>query len=300
MRGRGAAVLAGAVLGGTVMRGRGAAVLAGQLCTETCDMVYFGHGFSQFGAVALRQAAGHHQRGLGRLGFGQRQDRVDRLLTGLFHEGASVDYHQVGLLVGAGLRKTVGGEQTGELVGIDLVLGASERVQDERPRLGTVSPRTAGLSTVGLGTAGLRTASPVTAGLGTVSPRTAGLSTAGLGTAGLNTANLRTANRGTAGPNTANLRTANRGTAGPNTVGLKIASRGTAGLRTASRGTAGPRTVGRGTAGPRTVGLGTAGPRTVSLRKRSLAPRSHLRNLIRSLIAAATESHLVSFRSHLV
>ena len=65
----------------------------------------------------------------------QAQDRVDRLLAGLVDEGARVDDDDVGLVGRIDRRHAVGSETTLELVGVDLVLRAAERLEEVGLRL---------------------------------------------------------------------------------------------------------------------------------------------------------------------
>ena len=99
---------------------------------ESGDAVGLRQGLGQFVAVALRETAGHHQRSAGRFGLREGQDRVDRLLSGILHEGAGVYDHHVGLGRLARRRQAVGNQQSNKLVGVNLVLGAPQGVHHER------------------------------------------------------------------------------------------------------------------------------------------------------------------------
>ena len=86
-------------------------------------------GVSELFAVALGHAAGDDQASSRPPDVGQGQDGVDRLLAGRFDEGASVDDDQVGLLRPGSPVVTVSLQGPGQLVGVHLVLRASERLQ---------------------------------------------------------------------------------------------------------------------------------------------------------------------------
>ncbi len=100
---------------------------------EPDDRVGLGHGFGQLVAVALGETPGDHDLGVVTALGAEGEHGVDGLLAGLFDEGAGVDHDQVG---GFGRRrgnKPIGEQRAGELVGVDLVLGAAERFHPERP-----------------------------------------------------------------------------------------------------------------------------------------------------------------------
>ena len=95
---------------------------------EASHPVGLGQGLGQFVAVTLGQAAGDHQPGRRALGGGQLQDGVDRLPAGLLDEGAGVDHHHVGRARPVGPLQTAGGQRSLQLVRVDLVLGAAQRL----------------------------------------------------------------------------------------------------------------------------------------------------------------------------
>jgi hypothetical protein len=90
-----------------------------------------GEGVGQLVAVALGQAAGDDQPGALLPGVGQREDGLDRLLPGGVDEGARVDDHEVGDSGVIGRHHALGEEGADDLLGVDLVLGAAERLEDE-------------------------------------------------------------------------------------------------------------------------------------------------------------------------
>ena len=85
--------------------------------------------------MTFGHAAGDDQLGALATLVAQGQDRVDRLLTGLVDEGTRVDDDDVGLVRRVDRCHAVGGEATHELVGIDLVLRAAERLEEVGLRL---------------------------------------------------------------------------------------------------------------------------------------------------------------------
>ncbi len=85
-------------------------------------------------AVALGQAPdGDHGAGLpAALEVGRRQERVDGVLLRRLDEAAGVHHDGLGVLRVVDEEETVGGEPTGELLGVDVVAGAAERHQGDR------------------------------------------------------------------------------------------------------------------------------------------------------------------------
>ena len=99
---------------------------------EAGDGVSLRKGVSELLAVALGHAAGDDEAGARPAGVAQGQDGLDRLLSGGLDEGAGVDNHDVGLVGGCRRHQTVGDQRAHELVGIDLVLRAAERLDPKR------------------------------------------------------------------------------------------------------------------------------------------------------------------------
>ncbi len=111
-----------------MVAGGGRARVVEQRVPEAHHGVDLGQLGGQLVAVALGQAAGDHQAGAVAPVVGQRQDGVDRLLAGLVDERAGVDDHDVGGGGVVGLGEPVGDQAAVELVRVDLVLGAAERL----------------------------------------------------------------------------------------------------------------------------------------------------------------------------
>ena len=98
---------------------------------EAAHRVGLRQGGGQLVAVALGHAPGDDQLGAVGLAVGQRQDHVDGLLAGLLDEGAGVDHHEVGVLRRGRRGHPVGQHGAHQLVGVDLVLGAAEGLDEE-------------------------------------------------------------------------------------------------------------------------------------------------------------------------
>ena len=95
-------------------------------------------------AVALGQAADRHDglaAGPVRLEVGGLEQRVDGVLLGCLDEAAGVDHHRVGLGGVGDEAEPVGGQPTGQLLGVDLVAGAPEGEQRDGERVSAVGGR---------------------------------------------------------------------------------------------------------------------------------------------------------------
>ncbi len=101
----------------------------GEWPPEPCHEIDLGQRRSELVAVPLGHAARDDQARAGTTRAGELQHRLDRLLPGRLDERARVYDHEVGLLGARGGHEAVGLEQTGELVRVDLVLRAAERLQ---------------------------------------------------------------------------------------------------------------------------------------------------------------------------
>ena len=120
---------------GAVALGRGDV----ERLTEAGDLVDLGQLGGEFVAVPLGHAAGDDQaRSVGAL-FVEREDRVDRLTAGVVDEGAGVDHDEVGERGVVGGLHAVREQRADQLVGVDVVLRAAERL-DVEP-LGHDDPR---------------------------------------------------------------------------------------------------------------------------------------------------------------
>ena len=108
---------------------------SGDVDAERCNLIDLGKRVRDLVAVAFGHAAGDDQLGALTTLVAQAQDRVDRLLAGLVDEGARVDDDDVGLVGRIDRRQAVGSETTLELVGVDLVLRAAERLEEVGLRL---------------------------------------------------------------------------------------------------------------------------------------------------------------------
>src|SRR5262245_51944246 len=95
------------------------------------DRIDLGHLLQDLAAVALRQAAGDDQRAAAAapLQLGELEDGVDRLLARAVDEGARVHDHAFGVLGALYERMAGGGEAAEHQLGVDLVLGTTERGQ---------------------------------------------------------------------------------------------------------------------------------------------------------------------------
>ena len=91
--------------------------------------IHLGERLGQFVAVALGHTAGHHQPGTVPAFVDQGQHRVDGLPSGLVNEGASIDDDEVGLIDTLDRSHPVSSQCSGQLVGVDLILGTSQRNQ---------------------------------------------------------------------------------------------------------------------------------------------------------------------------
>ena len=116
-------------------RRRGSAGLAaeghGHGVGEAGDGVDLRKGGGELRARPLGEAPGDDQAGALAAGVRQREDRVDRLLAGLLDEGAGVDDHEVGVGGVVDRLHAVGQQLADQLVGVDLVLRAAERLDEE-------------------------------------------------------------------------------------------------------------------------------------------------------------------------
>ena len=112
---------------------------ARQRHAEPGDLVDLGQRGGQLGAVALGHAAGDDEPGAVATQLGEGEHGVDRLLPGRLDEGARVDDDEVG---GAGVVSglhPVGEQRADQLVRVDLVLRAAQRLDVEA--LGHGGPR---------------------------------------------------------------------------------------------------------------------------------------------------------------
>ena len=98
---------------------------------ESGDLVDLGKLRCQLVAVALGHAAGDHQAGAVATLVVEREDRVDRLATGLVDERAGVHHDEVGERGVVGRFHAVREQRADQLVGIDVVLRAAERLDVE-------------------------------------------------------------------------------------------------------------------------------------------------------------------------
>ena len=89
---------------------------------------------TQFGPDPLREAARHHEARSRPPASRQVVDRLQRLAPGVGDEGARVHHDEVRLGGILGRPVAVGGESPGDLVGVDLVLGAAQSLQPVPPR----------------------------------------------------------------------------------------------------------------------------------------------------------------------
>jgi len=98
---------------------------------ETRDLVGLGQVCAQLVAVALSHAAGHHQPRTLLASLAEREHRVDAFFARIFDERAGVHDDDVGLRLVVGGRQALGEQRADELFGVDLVLGAPERLHIE-------------------------------------------------------------------------------------------------------------------------------------------------------------------------
>ena len=115
------------------------------LAREPDDGVGLGQRGRELVAVALGHAAGDDELGAGPLDVGERERDVDRLLARGFDERARVDDDEVGVARRRRRREPVGEQGRDDLVGVDGVLRAAERLDVEPLRHGpiiVVRPRT--------------------------------------------------------------------------------------------------------------------------------------------------------------
>ncbi len=108
---------------------------------EPGDGIGLRQGIGQFVAVPLGHAPGDHEPRPFGAPFIEGQDRCDRLLARLLDERTGVHHHQVGIVGRVGSDESVGGHRSGQLVGIDLVLGAAEGLDPEGAGHGRASLR---------------------------------------------------------------------------------------------------------------------------------------------------------------
>ena len=103
----------------------------GERLAEAGDLVDLGKFGGEFVAVALGHASGDHEARAVHAEFVEREDRVDRLTAGLVDERAGVDDHEVGEGRVVGRLHAVGEQRTDQLVGVDIVLRAAQRLDVE-------------------------------------------------------------------------------------------------------------------------------------------------------------------------
>ena len=99
--------------------------------TETGDLVDLGERFGQLVAVPLGHAARHDEARAVTTPLLEGEDRVDRLPASVVDERAGVDHHQIGVARVRGRLHPVGEQRPDQLVGVDLVLRAAERLDVE-------------------------------------------------------------------------------------------------------------------------------------------------------------------------
>ena len=100
---------------------------------EPGDPIDLRQGGGELVAVALGHASGDDQAAAVAPPLVEGEHRVDRLLAGRLDERARVDDDEVGRL-GVGRRtQPVGDQRADELVGVDLVLGTTKRLDVEAP-----------------------------------------------------------------------------------------------------------------------------------------------------------------------
>ena len=100
---------------------------------EAGDGVDLGQCRRQLVAVALGHAAGDDEPGAVPAELGQGEDRLDRLLPGRLDERAGVDDDQVGQRRVVDRHHPVSQQGARQLVAVDLVLRAAQRLHEERP-----------------------------------------------------------------------------------------------------------------------------------------------------------------------
>ena len=101
------------------------------LAREADDRVDLGQRGRELVAVALGHAAGDDELGPGLAGVAEGEDGVDRLLARRLDERARVDDDEVGVVGAVGGHQAVGQEARDDLVGVDGVLRAAERLDVE-------------------------------------------------------------------------------------------------------------------------------------------------------------------------
>jgi hypothetical protein len=99
---------------------------------EPGDGVDLGEGGGELGAGALREAPGDDEASAVTAAVGEGQDRLHRLAARLLDEGTGVHDHEIGVGGVARRSEAVGEQGPGELVGVDLVLGAAQGLDPER------------------------------------------------------------------------------------------------------------------------------------------------------------------------
>ena len=106
---------------------------------ESGDLVDFGQRLGQLGSVALGHASGDDETGRRIAPPVDGDDRVDRLLAGIFDERTGVHDHEICSADIVGRQHAVGQQGADQLVGIDLILRAAESLDIEA--LGHDPPR---------------------------------------------------------------------------------------------------------------------------------------------------------------